>query len=227
MRGRVELIRLENACFGYGSEPVLKNVSISVARGSSLALLGPSGSGKSTILAGMAGMLASSHGQVLFDGKDLGRLRPAELAEHRLRDFGFVFQRSGLLEELSLVENVALPARLAGARSADALGRAEALLDDLGIERDVRSRRPAEVSGGQEQRAAVARALINAPKVIFADEPTGALDEENSQVVGKLLVDAAARNGATLVMATHNADLVRGFDSIMFVHRAAVTSERP
>lgn len=221
------MIRLENACFGYGSEPVLKNVSISVARGSSLALLGPSGSGKSTILAGMAGMLASSHGQVLFDGKDLGRLRPAELAEHRLRDFGFVFQRSGLLEELSLVENVALPARLAGARSADALGRAEALLDDLGIERDVRSRRPAEVSGGQEQRAAVARALINAPKVIFADEPTGALDEENSQVVGKLLVDAAARNGATLVMATHNADLVRGFDSIMFVHRAAVTSERP
>lgn len=221
------MIRVENASFGYGHEPVLKNVSICVERGRSLALLGPSGSGKSTVLAGMAGMLASSHGRVLFDGRDLGQLRPAELAEHRLREFGFVFQRSGLLEELSLVENVALPARLAGVRSADALGRAEDLLSDLGIERAVRCRRPAEVSGGQEQRAAVARALINAPQVIFADEPTGALDEENAQAVGRLLVDAAARSGSSLVMVTHNVDLVRGFDSIMYVHRAAVTSERP
>jgi putative ABC transport system ATP-binding protein len=183
--------------------PALRGLTISGSAGESIAVLGPSGCGKSTLLHCLAGLQAPDSGNVSFDGLDLYNLSEARRSEVRLRHFGFVFQTSELISEFSLQENVALPVELLGESRKTALRRAAELLDRLGIG-ECGDRIPAKVSGGQRQRAAIARAVAARPSVIFADEPTGALDSENRNLVLKLLIEVSREVGSLMVLVTHD-----------------------
>jgi putative ABC transport system ATP-binding protein len=183
--------------------------------------MGPSGSGKSTLLHILAGLIRATAGQVLFEGRRIDHLSERERAELRLTRLGFVFQFGELVPELTVLENVELPLRLAGASRQRARTRARALLEELGVA-DQAGKRLAEISGGQTQRVAVARALVNHPAVVIADEPTGALDEANSAVVLRLLLDAVRRHGASLVLATHDPDVARHCDQVLTLAAGAL-----
>ena len=198
----------------YGPEIVLSGVDVQVGRSSSLAVTGPSGSGKSTLLHILAGLIRPTAGQVLFDGRQIEDLPERERAELRLTHLGFVFQFGELVPELTVLENVELPLRLAGSARQDARRRARALLDELDVAEHA-DKRLAEISGGQTQRVAVARALVNDPAAVFADEPTGALDDANSTVVLRLLLDGVRRHGASLVIATHDPAVARYCDNAL------------
>ncbi|MBW3086591.1 Lipoprotein-releasing system ATP-binding protein LolD [Austwickia sp. TVS 96-490-7B] len=187
----------------YGDTPALTGIGLQIDRGENVAVMGPSGSGKSTLLHCLAGIVVPDRGQVILDGRDLSRLGERDRSRRRLAEIGVVFQFGDLIAELTVVENVALPARLLGVGHRDALRRSLDLLDQLDIA-DVASRRVGAVSGGQAQRVAIARALINEPLVILADEPTGALDSVTSQDVMDLLCRIAREAQAALVVVTHD-----------------------
>ncbi|MCX3062032.1 ABC transporter ATP-binding protein [Streptomyces beihaiensis] len=188
----------------YGSTPALDGASFSVHPGEIVAVMGPSGSGKSTLLHCLAGIVAPDAGTITYDGRDLTSLTDAERSALRRGEFGFVFQFGQLVPELTCVENVALPLRLNGVKRKDAERRARARLEQLEVD-DVAGKRPGEVSGGQGQRVAVARSLVTDPRVLFADEPTGALDSLNGERVMELLTDAAREARAAVVLVTHEA----------------------
>jgi putative ABC transport system ATP-binding protein len=175
---------------------------MSVAKGEIVAVMGPSGSGKSTMLHCLAGIIAPDAGTVTYAGRDLGAMADVPRSALRRTDFGFVFQFGQLVPELSCVENVALPLRLGGRKRRDAEAQAHEWLARIEVD-DVAAKRPGEVSGGQGQRVAVARALVTGPKVIFADEPTGALDSLNGEHVMRLLTDTARDTGAAVILVTH------------------------
>ena len=183
---------------------VLKGISLKVEKGQSLVIVGPSGCGKSTLLNIIGGLDHPTSGQVLFDGLDLATADEHELATIRNRDIGFVFQLHHLLPQCTVLENVLVPtlARREGQASKAMRARAEALLDRVGL-KDRMSHRPGELSGGQRQRVAVARALINGPKLLLADEPTGSLDEATSGGIAELLVQLNREDGMTLILVTH------------------------
>lgn len=183
--------------------PALGGVDLTIAAGESVAVMGPSGSGKTTLLHVLAGILQPTGGQVLWSGRDLARLGDAERTRLRREDFGFVFQQGMLLPELPAVENVALPLMLARTRRAKAVAEARALFEPLGLA-GLERRRPGELSGGQAQRVAIARALVGRPGVVFADEPTGALDQVTSAEVMRHLTSLTAHTGASLVVVTHD-----------------------
>ncbi|MCZ4499418.1 MAG: macrolide transporter ATP-binding protein [Marmoricola sp.] len=189
--------------FGYGYEPVLQGVNLALAPGDRVALLGSSGSGKSTLLYCLAGIVAPTSGEVAFDGRSLSAMPADARAAIRLASFGFVFQFAELVPELSLRDNVELPLRLLGAPRAEYRARASELLDELDLA-DVSHRRPTEVSGGQAQRCAIARAVAHRPRVVFADEPTGALDSTSAGRALDLLLAASDSVGAALVIVTHD-----------------------
>jgi len=186
----------------FGPTPALAGAGITVDAGEIVAIMGPSGSGKSTLLHCLAGILTPDAGTVLYRDVDLGSLPDARRSELRRTEFGFVFQFGQLVPELSCVENVALPLRLAGIKRRDAEARATEWLEKLEVA-EVAAKRPGETSGGQGQRVAVARALITGPKVIFADEPTGALDSLNGERVMTLFLAAARATDAAVVIVTH------------------------
>lgn len=186
----------------YGSTPVLRGVDVSVERGEVVAVMGPSGSGKSTLLHLLAGMLRPDSGQVWLAGRRIDTLRDRERSAIRLRQLGFVFQFGDLVPELTVGENVELPLSLLGARAGDVRTRARAMLDQLGVA-DVAERRLSEVSGGQAQRVAVARALVHEPAVVLADEPTGSLDTVNGELVLDALLAAARQTGSAVMIVTH------------------------
>jgi len=186
----------------FGASPALAGASVEVAPGEVLALLGPSGSGKSTLLHCLAGILRPDVGEVRYRGSRLDDLSDERRSALRRSDFGFVFQFGSLVPELSAVDNVALPLRLAGDRRTPARSRAREWLERLEVA-DVADKRPGEMSGGQGQRVAVARALVGGPRVVFADEPTGALDSFNGELVMDLLVGAARVQGSSVVLVTH------------------------
>ena len=188
----------------FGETPALAGVSVSVQPGEVLALLGPSGSGKSTLLHCLAGILRPDAGEVRFDGDRIDDLKDDQRSRLRAASFGFVFQFGSLVPELSATENVALPLRLAGVQRKRAEERAGAWLDRLGVA-SVAGKRPGQMSGGQGQRVAVARALVGVPRVIFADESTGALDSLNGDLVMEELVGAAREQGTSVVVVTHEA----------------------
>lgn len=182
----------------------LDDVSLTIAAGQSVSVMGPSGSGKSTLLHCLAGILLPDAGDVSLDGEPVSLAGDAQRSALRLRRFGFVFQDGQLLAELPAEENVALPLLLRGLRRSDALVEARAWLDRLGLA-GLERRRPGELSGGQAQRVAVARALVHRPAVVMADEPTGALDQTTGTEVMGVLTAAAAEVGASLVVVTHDA----------------------
>ncbi|MCZ7416761.1 MULTISPECIES: ABC transporter ATP-binding protein [unclassified Streptomyces] len=186
----------------YGSTPALSGAGFSVHAGEVVAVMGPSGSGKSTLLHCLAGIVVPDAGTVHYRGRELSALSDAERSALRRGDFGFIFQFGQLVPELTCTENVALPLRLAGIGRRQAEARARAWLERLEVE-DVRHHRPGQISGGQGQRVAVARALVGDPRVVFADEPTGALDSLNGERVMELLTEAARDTGAAVVLVTH------------------------
>jgi ABC-type lipoprotein export system ATPase subunit len=185
---------------------VLGGIDLAVARGEFLALRGASGAGKSTLLHLLGGLDLPNAGEILFDGVDLRSLAPGALARLRNRRVGFIFQAYHLLPELSALENVLLPARMARAAPAAAAARAAELLGRVGLAERV-EHRPWELSGGEQQRVAIARALVNSPDLILADEPTGNLDSRTGEEIIRLLDALRAERQATLIMATHDASI--------------------
>ena len=186
----------------FGPTPALLDAGLTVNAGEVVAVMGPSGSGKSTLLHCLAGIVPPDQGTVRYAGVELGGLSDADRSALRRTDFGFVFQFGQLVPELTCLENVALPLRLAGVSRRTAERDAAAWLGRLDVA-EVAGKRPGEISGGQGQRVAVARALMHGPKVVFADEPTGALDSLNGELVMTLLVRASRDTGAAVVLVTH------------------------
>jgi putative ABC transport system ATP-binding protein len=206
----------------FGSTPALRGADVQVGEGEVLAMMGPSGSGKSTLLHCLAGIVVPSGGEVWFAGQRIDLLPERARTQLRRRSFGFVFQFGQLVPELPAIENVMLPLLLAGQRRPAARAQAAPLFDRLeltGLER----RRPGELSGGQAQRVAVARALVARPVVIFADEPTGALDSLAGERVMELLTDAARDQGATVVLVTHEARVAAYADREVVLRDGRVT----
>lgn len=198
------LLSADNLYKSYGSTPALDGASFSIHPGEVVAVMGPSGSGKSTLLHCLAGIVTPDSGTITYAGRELSAMSDAERSALRRNEFGFVFQFGQLVPELTCVENVALPLRLSGTRRKDAERAARHWLERLEVD-TVGAKRPGEVSGGQGQRVAVARALAASPKVIFADEPTGALDSLNGERVMELLTEAARSTNAAVVLVTHEA----------------------
>jgi putative ABC transport system ATP-binding protein len=188
----------------YGSTPALSGAEFEIAAGEIVAIMGPSGSGKSTLLHCIAGIVPPDSGTVFYDGRELSVMSDAERSALRRSEFGFVFQFGQLVPELSCRENVAMPLRLDGVARKEAERRADALLAKLEVA-GVAGQRPGNVSGGEGQRVAVARALVTDPRVVFADEPTGALDSLNGERVMELLTGAARERGTAVVLVTHEA----------------------
>jgi putative ABC transport system ATP-binding protein len=208
----------------FGQTPALDGATLELAPAEVVAVMGPSGSGKSTLLHCAAGILSPDSGEVIYDGREVGRLPDSERSRLRRSEFGFVFQFGRLVPELSCAENVALPLRLAGVRRGQARDTAAEWLARLEVS-DVARRLPGDVSGGQGQRVAVARALVTGPRVVFADEPTGALDSLNGERVMQLLTTAARETKAAVVLVTHEARVAAYADREVIV-RDGRTHER-
>ncbi|RRD45606.1 ABC transporter ATP-binding protein [Tessaracoccus sp. OH4464_COT-324] len=209
----------------FGSVVALAGVSVDIAAGETVAIMGPSGSGKSTLLHCLSGVLAPDSGVVDFDGTHISALKDADRSHIRLRSFGFVFQDGQLIPELPARENVALPLMLTGARRGKALAAADEWLDRLGIAQ-LRSRRPGDMSGGQAQRVAIARALIGEPKVVFADEPSGALDQATGHEVMQVLTATIRMSGASLVMVTHDREVAKWCSRLVEIRDGIVHADR-
>ncbi|MFD6339256.1 MULTISPECIES: ABC transporter ATP-binding protein [unclassified Streptomyces] len=188
----------------YGPTPALDGVTFSIHPGEVVAVMGPSGSGKSTLLHCLAGIVPPDSGTITYRDRVLTEMPEAERSALRRSAFGFVFQFGQLVPELTCLENVALPLRLTGVRRKDAERAAREWLERLEVA-GIGSQRPGEVSGGQGQRVAVARSLVTSPRVIFADEPTGALDSFNGERVMELLTETARATSAAVVLVTHEA----------------------
>ncbi|MFF9767152.1 ABC transporter ATP-binding protein [Streptomyces sp. NPDC053086] len=198
------LLSAEDLRKSYGPTAALDGAEFSIHAGEVVAVMGPSGSGKSTLLHCLAGIVPPDSGSITYDGRELAGMSDAHRSALRRSDFGFVFQFGQLVPELTCVENVALPLRLNGTSRKEAERTALAWMERLEVD-DLKGKRPGEVSGGQGQRVAVARALVTSPRVVFADEPTGALDSLNGERVMELLTDAARSTNAAVVLVTHEA----------------------
>jgi len=196
------LVEARDITMSFGETPALRGASFSAKPGEIVAVMGPSGSGKSTLLHCLAGILVPDSGEVRFDGERVDRLAETRRSALRRDRFGFVFQFGQLVPELTAHENVALPLLLGGVRRAAAMTKAGVWIDRLGLS-GMEGRRSGELSGGQAQRVALARALVAEPQVLFADEPTGALDSLTGEQVMELLVGSAREQGTTVVLVTH------------------------
>jgi putative ABC transport system ATP-binding protein len=196
------LLTAEGLYKSFGKTNALDGAGISIREGEVVAIMGPSGSGKSTLLHCLAGILPPDSGTVTYRDRELTTMSDGARSELRRTEFGFVFQFGQLVPELTCLENVALPLRLSGMKRRAAERAARDWMARLEVD-TVADQRPGETSGGQGQRVAVARALVTAPKVVFADEPTGALDSLNGERVMHLLTTAARETGAAVVLVTH------------------------
>jgi len=200
----------------FGKTVALDRVDIAVQPGETVAIMGPSGSGKSTLLHCLAGILMPDDGVVLLQGQRIDKLGERQRSGLRRSRFGFVFQDHQLLPELPADENVALPLMLGGTRRADAVSRARDMLQAVGLS-GLERRRPGQLSGGEAQRVAVARALVIDPLVVFADEPTGSLDQTTGRDTLRLLVEHATRQSAALIIVTHDSGVAAHCDRIVEV----------
>ncbi|MBL6731278.1 MAG: ABC transporter ATP-binding protein [Bacteroidia bacterium] len=198
----------------YGSLTVLKSVNVSIKKGEILGITGPSGAGKSTLLQILGTLDFAENGSLEFDGKDLLSLSPKKIAKFRNENIGFIFQFHHLLPEFTALENVCMPALISGLEKKDAEEKALKLLKTLGLEHRI-NHKPNELSGGEQQRVSVARALINNPSVIFADEPSGNLDTENARDLHQLFHSLRDEYGQTFVIVTHNHELANMADRVI------------
>jgi putative ABC transport system ATP-binding protein len=207
------LIRLDDVTKRYGGagRAALDGIGLEVAAGEAVAIMGPSGSGKSTLLNLVAGLDRPTRGAVTVAGQRIDKLTEARKARFRRRQIGMIFQFFNLLDDLTVLDNVLLPAQLAGVRRASARARADELLAALRISQHAHAY-PARLSGGERQRVAIARALINRPPLLLADEPTGALDTAAGDQIGGVLLDLN-RAGQTLLLVTHNPELAARYAS--------------
>ena len=211
----IRVARHYDGVAGAAGLPVLREVSAEFARGESAAIIGPSGSGKSTLLNIISTLDRPSSGQVLLEGEDLGGLTEEQLAAVRNRRIGFIFQGHHLLPQCTVLENILVPtlADRSGTLRAGATERATRLLNRVGLGQRT-SHRPGQLSGGERQRVAVVRALINSPKLLLADEPTGALDRASAERLAELLVELNREEGVTLIVVTHAPDLAQRMNRI-------------
>jgi len=201
------LVQVSNVTKTYDNDgaPAVAHVTMEVSAGESVAVMGPSGSGKSTLLNLIAGLDRPTSGEIRVGGERVDTLSETGLARFRRRQVGMIFQFFNLLDDMTVQDNVLLPAQLAGMPAARARARADELLTALRIGQH-RNAYPARLSGGQRQRVAIARALVNRPALLLADEPTGALDTATGEEIGDLLLDLNS-SGQTLILVTHNPDL--------------------
>lgn len=213
------ILTLENICKSYnspsGSEVrILSGLDLSVSSGEIVSIVGKSGSGKSTLLSIAALLTPATSGSVYYEGRLSSALSEKERAALRSRAMGFIFQSSDLLDDFSALENVAMPLLIQGKRKKDAFHEAESFLSVVGLS-DRKDHRPAALSGGERQRAAIARALSASPLVIFADEPTGSLDEGSAAEIESLLISAVKDTGRCMLMVTHDISLARRCDRML------------
>lgn len=200
------MIELKKIKKNYGKLEILKGIDLSVKKGECISIVGSSGAGKSTLLQIIGTLDSANEGQLLIDNKDVNKLNKVQLSSFRNKNIGFIFQFHNLLPEFSALENICIPAYIAGTKQKDAEKNAFELLKRLKLEHRA-NHKPAELSGGEQQRVAVARALINDPKIIFADEPSGNLDSKSSELLHKLFFDLRKKHNITFVIVTHNKDL--------------------
>jgi lipoprotein-releasing system ATP-binding protein len=211
------LLQLKNIGKGYGEvgthsyRPVLQNLNLEIEKGSRLAIIGPSGSGKTTLLNLIGALDLPDSGEVIFNGKNITSYSKNELADFRNRHLGFVFQMHHLMPQLTLWENVLLPVLPQGKVTKEISSWAEYLIKKVGIW-EQRNQKPSEMSGGECQRTAVVRALINKPELILADEPTGALDEANAAALTELMIKLSDEEKVTLVTVTHSTEMAASMD---------------
>lgn len=198
---------------GAESFHALKNVSLKIKEGEFVAILGPSGSGKSTLMHLIGGLDRPSHGQVLINGQDISKLSEGALADFRNRQIGFVFQFFNLITKLSVYDNVALPLIYSKDKFGTEKEKIEELLASVGLERKIKSK-VLNLSGGEQQRVAICRALVNNPNVLMADEPTGNLDSKNGREIFKILSELKEK-GKTIVLVTHDENLAKNADRVI------------
>lgn len=208
------MIKASGITKSYDRLHVLKGIDLAINKGEIVAITGPSGAGKSTLLQILGTLDRPDTGSVIYDETDVYRLRDSALAAFRNANVGFVFQFHQLLPEFSLLENVAMPALIAGKSQKEAYAEARRLIEYLGLTERL-SHRPSEMSGGECQRAAVARALVNSPRVVFADEPSGSLDSHNRTELHRLFFDLRRDLGQTFVIVTHDENLAADTDRII------------
>ena len=217
------LVEARSVSLSYGATPALTDVDFRLDAGDRVALMGPSGSGKSSLVHCLAGVLTPDRGEIEFDGVGLSALSESRRSDVRLRRMGVVFQFGDLVPELTLLENVMLPLLLTGRRRVAAARAAHDALGELGVD-DVADRRAGAVSGGQAQRAALARAIVHDPPVIFADEPTGSLDTVNAEAVLDALVGLAERQAAGLLVVTHDHQVASHLDRVVTMRDGRVVA---
>ena len=205
------MIELQGITKSFGSLQVLKGIDLTIDKGEVVSIVGPSGAGKTTLLQIMGTLDKPDTGRILLNGTEINRLKERELAAFRNREIGFVFQFHQLLPEFAALENVTIPALIQGVSSGEARRRAVEMLEFMGLSERA-SHKPAELSGGEKQRVAVARALINHPSVVLADEPAGSLDTHNKEELHRLFFELRDKLGQTFVIVTHDEGLASQTD---------------
>ena len=205
------MIQLEGITKSFGSLHVLKGIDLTINKGEVVSIVGPSGAGKTTLLQIMGTLDKPDSGRIVLNGTEVTRLKEKELSAFRNKEIGFVFQFHQLLPEFTALENVMIPALIQGVSASEAKKKAREMLDFLGLSERA-SHKPAELSGGEKQRVAVARALINHPAVVLADEPSGSLDTQNKIELHRLFFDLRDKLGQTFVIVTHDEELAAQTD---------------
>lgn len=218
------MIEIRNVTKSYGSLTVLHDISLVIPEGEIMAIVGPSGAGKTTLLQIAGSLDRPDSGSVCFDGNDIFKLKDKKLSQFRNQNIGFVFQFHQLLPEFSALENVAMPALIAGKKKREAFNEARRLLTDLGLDQRL-DHKPAELSGGERQRTAIARALINNPRVVFADEPTGSLDSRNRDEIQEIIAGLRDSLHQTFVMVTHDPCMASIADRTVTMADGVITSQ--